>query len=91
MAYTQEFVDADRVEKAKISLAVESQNLWSSCAAITSIVKEVNSEASRRAKFDTMYGKIDGDYNKQNFDDWVETLEGLKTYLEENDFYIPEE
>ena len=90
MSHTQEYLDCDFIIKRKASSEVEVLNFHTSITAILDRMTTINTDNPRRAKFDTLYGKIDSAYNKNTFDAYVDALQELKTYLEDEG-WIPEE
>lgn len=89
MALTQEYEDCQEIITKISSSEVEVQNFYNSIVSMIDTMVVIDADAPRRAKFDTMYGKIDGAYNKQAFDAYIASLQALKTNLEDNGF-IPE-
>jgi len=90
MSYTQEFIDCDFIIKRKTSAEVEGQNIYNTVVLILDEMAVINADYPRRAKFDTMMGKIDGTYNKNTHDAYILSLQELKDYLVDEG-WIPED
>ncbi len=90
MSHTQEYLDCDFIISRKNSSNIEVQNFYNTVVLILNRMATINADTPRRAKFDTLYGKIDSAYNKNTFDAYVDALQELKTYLEDEG-WIPEE
>ena len=88
--FTQEYVDAKAASGLLASRKAELANLYSSLGAMADLMADVNADQPRRAKFNTMYGKMASDYDKDDFDAIVAALADLKTYIDVNEL-IPEE
>jgi len=89
MSQTQEFQDCDSIIGLRGSLVAEINNFYTSISGIVALMTIINADVPRRAKFDTMYRKIDDEYDKNVFDDCVTKLEALKVHLEDEG-WIPE-
>lgn len=89
MADTQEYLDCKEIIGIRASAGVEIVNFHSSLVAIIDLMTTINADQPRRAKFDTMYGKIDDSYVANDFDDYLTFITTLKTHLEDEG-WIPE-
>jgi len=89
MALTQEYEDCEDIITRKASSEVEVQNFYNTIVLIIDAMATIDADQPRRAKFDTMYGKIDAAYNKAVFDDYIADLQAMKSYIEDNGF-VPE-
>ena len=90
MSLTQEYQDCDSIIKRRSSAEVEVLNLYTSLVSMVDLMEAVNADVPRRAKFDTMYRKIDSGYDKAEFDEYIEDLRALKVRIEEDGF-VPED
>ena len=89
MAETTEYSDCKGIVGLRASAGVEIVNFHTSLVSIIDAMAVINADQPRRAKFDTMYGKIDDSYVPNDFDDFLIFITTLKTHLEDEG-WIPE-
>lgn len=88
MALTQEFIDCKEIISQRDSADVEILNFYNSLVTIIDLMTIVDADSPRRAAFETMYGKVDAAFTRQEFDVFLAKIATLKTHLEDEE-WIP--